>query len=60
MALPLSCTAAALAWWARKLRVPLLYELPAYPLAAALIAAALPLGALSELILASLSGERLT
>jgi uncharacterized membrane protein len=60
LALPLSCTAAALAWWARKLRVPLLYELPAYPLAAALIAAALPLGALSELILASLSGERLT
>ena len=60
LALPLSCIAAALAWWARKIRTPLLYALPAYPLAAALIAAALPLGALSELILASLSGERLT
>ncbi|WP_286712051.1 MULTISPECIES: DUF2339 domain-containing protein [unclassified Sphingomonas] len=60
LALPLSCIAAALAWWAHKIRAPRLYALPAYPLAAALIAAALPLGALSELILASLSGERLT
>ncbi|WP_342248578.1 DUF2339 domain-containing protein [Sphingomonas sp. OTU376] len=60
LSLPLTLVAAALAWWARRLRAPRLYALPAYPLAAALVAAALPLGALSELILASLSGERLT
>lgn len=60
LSLPLTLVAAALAWWARRIRTPLLHELPAYPLAAALVAAALPLGALSELVLASLSGERLT
>ncbi len=60
LSLPLTLVAAALAWWARIIRTPRLYELPAYPLAAALVAAALPLGALSELVLASLSGERLT
>ncbi|WP_307116541.1 DUF2339 domain-containing protein [Sphingomonas kyeonggiensis] len=60
LSLPLALVAAALAWWARKIRTPLLYTLPAYPLAAALVAGALPLGALSELVLASLSGERLT
>jgi uncharacterized membrane protein len=60
LSLPLTLVAAALAWWARKIRTPRLYALPAYPLAAALVAAALPIGALSELILASLSGERLT
>lgn len=60
LSLPLTLVAAALAWWARRLRAPLLYELPAYPLAAALVAAALPLAALGELILAALSGERLT
>lgn len=60
LSVPLTFVAAALAWWARSTRARLLCELPAYPLAAALVAAALPLGALSELILASLAGERLT
>jgi len=60
LALPLTLVAAGLAAWARQIRAPMLYELPAYPLAAALVAAALPLGALSELVLASVSGERLT
>lgn len=60
LSVPLTLVAASLAWWARSTRARLLYELPAYPLAAALVAAALPLGALSELVLASLSGERLT
>ncbi len=60
LSLPLTLVAAALAWWARRIRAPHLYDLPAYPLAAALVAAALPIGALSELLVASLSGERLT
>lgn len=60
LSLPLTLVAAALAWWARRIRAPFLHELPAYPLATAFVAAALPLGALSELVLASLSGERLT
>lgn len=60
LAWPLALVAAGLALWARRVRASLLYELPAYPLAAALVAASLPLGALSELVLASLGGERLT
>lgn len=59
LAVPLALVAAALAIWARRARAPLLFELPAWPLAAALVAAALPLGALADLVLASLGGERL-
>ncbi len=59
LAVPLTLVAAALAAWARQVRAPGLHALPAWPLAAALVAAALPLGALADLVLASLAGERL-
>jgi uncharacterized membrane protein len=60
LAWPLAAIAALLAAWPRRVPAPGLFALPAYPLAAALVGAALPLGALADLLLASLTGERLT
>jgi uncharacterized membrane protein len=59
LALPLVAVMAALAAWARHTRAPMLFELPAYPFMAALVAAAAPLWALIDLVLASLAGDRL-
>lgn len=59
LAIPLVLVMAGFAAWARHMRAPMLFELPAYPFAAALVAAALPLAQLANLILAALFGERL-
>ncbi len=58
--LPLALLCGLLGLWARHVRAPRLYDLPAYPFAAALVAGALPLWALADLAFASVSGERLT
>lgn len=58
-AIPLVLVMAGFAAWARHARAPMLFELPAYPFMAALVAAGLPLAQLANLILSSLSGERL-
>jgi uncharacterized membrane protein len=58
-AAPLVLVALALAGWGRLLRRPMLAELPALPLATALLLAALPLGSFVALISVSLSGTHL-
>lgn len=59
LAVPLSIVALGLAAWARYVRVPILYELPAYPLAAAVIAASAMLFELGFGILWSVAGDKL-
>ncbi|MES2442750.1 MAG: DUF2339 domain-containing protein [Pseudomonadota bacterium] len=59
VALPLSLVMLALAGWARLVKVPALFVLPAFPLAAALAAALMPLLGYAWLIGASLSGDPL-
>lgn len=59
LGLPLSLVLIGLAGWARTARAPALFELPALPYLAALLAAAMPLAGLADLISASLSGDRL-
>ncbi|MBX3563097.1 MAG: DUF2339 domain-containing protein [Sphingomonas sp.] len=59
LAIPLVLMMAALAAWARHVRAGPLFELPAYPFIAALVAAGWPLAQLANLVLSSLSGERL-
>jgi uncharacterized membrane protein len=59
LALPLAGLVVALAAWARHARAPWLFELPALPFLAAVVAAALPVIALAELVLASIAGDRL-
>lgn len=59
LGLPLSLVLLGLAGWARTARAPMLFELPALPYLAALLAAAMPLAGLADLISASLGGDRL-
>ena len=59
LGLPLTLVLLGLAGWARVARAPALFVLPALPYAAALLAAALPLAGLAQLIGGSLSGDRL-
>lgn len=59
LGLPLSLVLLGLAGWARTTRAPALFELPALPYLAALLAAAMPLAGLAGLISASLGGDRL-
>jgi uncharacterized membrane protein len=59
LAMPLALVALALAGWARLLERPTVAELPALPLAAALLLAVEPLGALLALIAFSVGGDRL-
>ena len=59
LALPLTLAMLGLAAWARFVRAPQLFALPALPLAAALTAAAFPLFELTNLVLRSAAGERL-
>ncbi|MES2986876.1 MAG: DUF2339 domain-containing protein [Pseudomonadota bacterium] len=59
LAIPLVLVMAALAAWARHTRAHNLFELPAYPFMAALVAAGWPLVELANLLLSSLSDERL-
>jgi uncharacterized membrane protein len=59
LGLPLALVVLGFAGWARFTRAPALFVLPALPYVAALIAAAIPLIGLAELIGAALSGERL-
>ncbi|UZK64958.1 DUF2339 domain-containing protein [Sphingomonas sp. M1-B02] len=59
IAVPLSLAIVALAAWARSAASPRLFLLPAFPYLAALVAAALPLVTLGDLILASTTGDRL-
>lgn len=59
LCVPLAAVAIGLAAWARHARAALLYELPAYPLAAALVAALYPLIELSGAILTSIVGSPL-
>lgn len=59
IALPLTLALLGLAAWARTAKAPQLYELPALPFVAALLAAALPIAALADLVVASATGDRL-
>ncbi|HEX8300758.1 DUF2339 domain-containing protein [Sphingomonas sp.] len=59
LAIPLALVMAGLAAWARHARAPKLFELPAYPFMAALVAALWPLAQFANLVLASLIDERL-
>ncbi|RYY26265.1 MAG: DUF2339 domain-containing protein [Sphingomonadales bacterium] len=59
LAIPLVLVMAALAAWARHIRAPMLFELPAYPFMAALVVAGWPLVQFANLILSSLSGAPL-
>ncbi|NLS29317.1 hypothetical protein S2M10_43400 [Sphingomonas sp. S2M10] len=59
LAVPLAAALGGLALWARQVRAPALFVLPLLPLLAALVAAAVPLGALLATIAAALSGDRL-
>ncbi|RYY39710.1 MAG: DUF2339 domain-containing protein, partial [Sphingomonadales bacterium] len=59
LAVPLVLVMAGLAAWARFARAPTLFELPAYPFMAALVAAGWPLVEFANLILVSLTDERL-
>jgi uncharacterized membrane protein len=59
LAIPLTLVLFGLAAWARTARAPQLYELPVLPFLAALLAAALPIIALLELVFASATGDRL-
>jgi len=59
LGLPLALVVLGLAGWARVARAPALFLLPALPYAAALLAAAIPLIGLAQLIGAALSGDRL-
>lgn len=59
IALPLALAIVALAAWARFARTPSLYPLPAIPYLAAIVAAALPIAALADLIFAAATGDRL-
>ncbi len=59
LGVPLTLVLLGLAGWARVARAPTLFALPALPYVAALLAAALPLAGLVELVAASLAGDRL-
>lgn len=59
LAIPLVLVMAALAAWARHARAPMLFELPAYPFMAALVAAGWQLAQFANLILAALVDDRL-
>lgn len=59
VAIPLTLALLGLAAWARTVRAPQLFALPALPFLAALLAAALPVIALLELVFASVTGDRL-
>lgn len=58
-ALPFAAVLAGLAGWARFKQGRYLFELPLYPYLAALVAAALPITHLSELVFAAVAGDRL-
>lgn len=59
IAVPFTLAILGLAAWARATRARPLYALPAIPFMAAIVAAALPIAALIELIFASATGDRL-
>ncbi|MCX8476722.1 MAG: DUF2339 domain-containing protein [Sphingomonas sp.] len=59
LSLPLTLVLLGLAGWARVARAPALFTLPALPYLAALLAAALPLIDLVQMISTSLGGDRL-
>jgi uncharacterized membrane protein len=59
LSLPLTLVLLGLAGWARVARAPALFTLPALPYLAALVAAALPLVDLVQMIATSLGGDRL-
>lgn len=59
LAIPLVLVMAGLAAWARHARAPTLFELPAYPFMAALVAAGWPLVEFANLILVSLTDENM-
>ncbi|WP_448662385.1 DUF2339 domain-containing protein [Sphingomonas sp. CJ20] len=59
LAVPLSAVLVALAYWARATQAPRLFALPVSPFAAALVAAALPILGLADLIFASIAGDPL-
>ena len=59
LAIPLTLVLIAMAAWARVARAPMLFELPILPFLAALLAAALPIVALTDLVFGSVAGDRL-
>jgi len=59
LSLPLTLVLLGLAGWARFVRAPALFELPALPWAAAVLAAWTPLSQLATMVSASLAGDRL-
>ncbi|WP_253190357.1 DUF2339 domain-containing protein [Sphingomonas sp. LM7] len=59
LGVPLALVLLGLAAWARLAKAPSLFVLPALPYLAALVAAAMPLAGLIELISTSLAGDRL-
>ncbi len=59
LAIPLTLVLVALAAWARVARAPMLFALPVLPFLAALLAAALPIAALADLVFGSIAGDRL-
>ncbi|MET0310339.1 MAG: DUF2339 domain-containing protein [Sphingomonas sp.] len=59
LAIPMTLALVALAAWARVARAPTLFALPALPFVAALVAAALPIIALADLVFGSVAGDRL-
>nr|WP_256731530.1 DUF2339 domain-containing protein [Sphingomonas sp. dw_22] len=59
LAIPLTLVLVALAGWARIARAPMLFALPVLPFLAALLAAALPIMALADLVFGSVAGDRL-
>jgi len=59
LAVPLTLVLAGLAGWARVAGAPRLFELPVLPFVAALLAAALPISALADLVFGSIAGDRL-
>ncbi|MBB5711932.1 DUF2339 domain-containing protein [Sphingomonas xinjiangensis] len=59
LSLPLALAILGLAGWARFVQARALFKLPVLPFAAALVSAGLPLLALTELVAASVMGDRL-
>ncbi|MDP5280171.1 DUF2339 domain-containing protein, partial [Sphingomonas sp. DG1-23] len=59
LGLPLALVVLGLAGWARVARAPALFVLPALPYVAALLAAAIPLIGLAQMVGTALSGDRL-
>ncbi|WP_404335076.1 DUF2339 domain-containing protein [Sphingomonas sp. MMS12-HWE2-04] len=59
IALPFAAVLLGLAGWARYRGAKPLFELPLYPYLAALLAAALPIAALADLVFAAVAGDRL-